>query len=170
MTKLILLAMMFLTLVEGGAQHVTLRVKADENEVPKRVVSAFKEQYRNVIGVSWAIISSTSLEEDFGIREKRDGERSTFYDVTFSATDGRREVVYDHFGHSVGVKEPVTTASLPPAVTNAVKRSKEHAQIVSAQSVTEGAAQPSCYQIVISDEGIEQSMIVRASGELIKKN
>lgn len=162
--------MMILTCVEGGAQHVAFRVKAEENEVPKRVVNSFKEQYRNVTGVCWMIISSTSLEKDFGIRKTGDEERSTFYDVTFSATDGRREVVYDHFGHNVGVKKQINTTSLPTAVMNTVNRAKEKAQILSAKAVTEGAPQPSCYEVVIADEGVEKSIIVRSSGELMETN
>src|SRR6188474_540745 len=165
MTKIILLPIMLFNLVEGGAQHALLRLKADENEVPKSVVGSLREVYGQV-GASWAIISSSSLEADFGIYEKDEREKSTYYVVSFTTTDGHKEVVYDHFGDSVGVKKSVTTASLPAPVAAAVQRLKEHPEIVSAEEVSARGSAASHYLIVVAGKGAEQSIIVRASGEL----
>ena len=170
MTKMILLPMMLFNLVEGGAQHANLRLRAEENEVPKSVVGSFREEYVNASGAAWAIISSSSLEADFGIYEKDEREKSTYYDVSFTESDGHKEVVYDHFGHSVGVKKSVTTASLPAPVAKTVRRTSEHVEIISAAEVFERGSVPSHYLIVISDRGTAQSIIVLSSGELVKTN
>jgi len=162
--------MMLFNLVEGGAQHAILRLKAEENEVPKSVVGSFRGEFGTAVDASWAIISSSSLEADFGIYEKDNREKSTYYDVSFTSSDGHKEVVYDHFGHSVGVKKSVTTASLPAPVMKTVQRLKEHAEIISAEEVFELASVPSRYLIVVRNEGTVQSIMLRSSGELIKTN
>lgn len=160
---------MLLNLVEGGAQHAILRLKAEENEVPERVVASFHEEY-GPVGASWAIISSASLETDFGIYKEKEREKSTYYDVSFSAADGHKEVVYDHFGHCVGVKKSVTTASLPAPVTKTVKGSKKDIEIISAEEVSERGSGRLRYLIVVSDRGSAQSIIVLADGEMVKGN
>jgi len=170
MTKMILLPMMLFNLVEGGAQHANLRLKAEENEVPKSVVSSFRKEFGTAAGASWAIISSSSLEADFGIYEEDSREKSTYYDVAFTDSDGHKEVVYDHFGNSVGVKKSVTTTSLPAPVAKTVQRSSDHPDIISVEEVSEHGSVPSHYMIVISERGAAQSIIVRVSGELIKTN
>ncbi|MGC3946567.1 MAG: hypothetical protein QM762_18920 [Chryseolinea sp.] len=170
MMRMILIPAMFFGLVEGGAQHVNLRLKAEENEVPKKVVGSFREEYGKGTEASWTIISSSSLQAEFGIRDNNKGEKSTYYEVSFSASDGNKEVVYDHFGHNVGVKKAVATASLPSPVTRTVQDISKSAEIVSAEEVLEGATIPHHYLLVVRREGDLQSIVVRASGEIVKTN
>jgi hypothetical protein len=170
MMKMIFLPMMLFSLVEGGAQHANLRLKAVENEVPKSVVGSFRGEYGKTVNATWTIISSSSLLSEFGIRENKKGEKSTYYGVSFSESDGNKEVVYDHFGHSVGVKKPIATTSLPSPITNCVQRAMEHAEIISAEAISEDTSAPTQYKLVISQQGALQSVFVRASGELVKTN
>ena len=170
MMKMILFSIMLFGLVEGGAQHTHLRLKADENEVPVGVVGAFRKQYVEAADASWTIISSSSLLEDFGISEEKKGEKATYYEVSFSVTDGNKEVVYDHFGHSVGVKKSVATSSLPSPIVKTVQDFSARAEIVSAEEVTQHDARPSHYLIVVSQAGELHSIIVHNSGEVIKAN
>jgi hypothetical protein len=166
MAKLILLPMMLLILTEGGAQHA-IRIKAEENEIPQSVVGAFRKHFENAADATWAIISSSSFENDFGISGTNVGEKSTYYDAIFSSSGERHEVVYDHFGHCVGVKKPVTTAALPSPVLKTVN---ERGTVVSAEQVAEGLAAPSRYLVVVKNGSAEQTITVRATGELLKTN
>jgi hypothetical protein len=166
MAKLILLPMMLLILTEGGAQHA-IRIKAEENEIPQSVVGAFRKHFENAADATWAIISSSSFENDFGISGTNVGEKSTYYDVIFSSSGERHEVVYDHFGHCVGVKKPVTAAALPSPVLKTVN---ERGTIISAEQVAVGLAAPSRYLIVVKNGSAEQTITVRATGELLKTN
>jgi len=161
--------MMLFILVKGGAQHA-LRVKAEENEIPQSVVKAFRKQFQPGTDASWSIISSSSLENDFGISGVSKGEKSTYYDAAFTITGERNEVVYDHFGKCVGVKTVVNTASLPSPVLQCVKSVYERGTIVSAAGVAEGLAALSHYQIVVREGSVEETIRVRSSGELIKTN
>ncbi|MEJ1242021.1 hypothetical protein WBG78_27995 [Chryseolinea sp. T2] len=170
MMKLILIPAMLLGFVEGGAQHVNLRLRAEENEVPRKVVGAFRQEFGKETEATWAIISSSSLQAEFGIRDNTKGEKSTYYEVSFSASDGNKEVVYDHFGHNVGVKKAVATASLPSPVARTVQDMTKSAEIVSAEEVLDAASAPPYYLIVVRREGDLQSIVVRASGEIVKTN
>lgn len=166
--RMILIPAIFFGLVEGGAQHVNLRLKAEENEVPKIVVGSFRQEFGKKTEGAWTIISSSSLLAEFGIRDEKKGEKSTYYEVSFSASDGNKEVVYDHFGHNVGVKKAVTTASLPSPVAKTVM--SKDAEIVSAEEVLESASVHPHYLIVVRREGTVQTIVVLDSGEIVKTN
>ena len=168
MMRMILIPALFFGLVEGGAQHVNLRLKAEESEVPKRVVGSFREEFGGENEASWTIISSSSLLADFGIRDHRKGEQSTYYEVSFSASDGNKEVVYDHFGHSVGVKKAITAASLPSPVIKTIRDRSGNGEIVSAEEVIARATASSHYIISVRSEGTLILLVLRASGEIIK--
>lgn len=159
--------MMLVGLFEGGAQHANLRLKAEESEVPENVVESFRTHYDKASDATWTIISSSLLQEEFGIREKRKGEKSTYYEVAFSTTDGNREVVYDHFGGSVGVKKVIATSSLPSPVKKTVHDFIERDLVISAEEVSERGG-PAYFMIVINQDGQLQPIIVRASGEVVK--
>ena len=157
---------MLFVLSEGGAQHA-IRIKAEENEIPQGVVGAFRKHFESAPDATWAIISSSSFENDFGISGTDTGEKSTYYDATFTSSGERNEVVYDHFGHCVGVKKPVTTAALPSPVLKTVNA---RGTVVSAEQVAEGLVAPSRYLVVVKNGSAEQTITVRATGELMKTN
>lgn len=160
--------MLLLVLLRGGAQHVNLRLKTKEDEIPRRVVEAYRKQFEESRGAVWAIIPASTLENDFGFSWESTEGQSTYYDVMFMSAGGRNEVVYDHFGNCVGVKKPINTASLPPSVLKTIEEAAVGRSIVSLESVARGSSTVIHYILMVSGDRSAQTVFINTDGSLLK--
>jgi hypothetical protein len=119
-------------------------------KLPKAILDAFKKAYPK------AVIKNVA-------EEKADGK--TTWEV--ESTDGglARDLVYNPDGTVVDIEEEVTAASLPPAVTAALKAKYPKATVTKAEKLITGKT--FVYELTIAGAGEVKSIELTADGKAV---
>jgi hypothetical protein len=119
-------------------------------KLPKVILDAFKKAYPN------AVIKGASEEKENG---------KTTWEVESTDNGLARDLIYNLDGTVAEFEEVVTAASLPPAVTAALKAKYPKATITKAEKLFKGKA--TTYEMAIAGAGAVRSIEITPEGKIV---
>jgi len=127
-----------------------VKVEDQIAKLPKVILDAFKKAYPK------AVIKGVSEEKESG---------KTTWEVESTDSGMARDLVYNPDGTVVDIEEEVAAASLPPAVTAALKAKYPKATITKAEKLTTGKT--FVYELTITGAGEVKSIELTADGKAV---
>src|SRR5215204_5652072 len=102
-------SLLFVTTSCALAQHGKLKVKVSQNEIPEKVVRAFRNSFSDADSLDWTIVSGPVVSEEYSTTGYNDkvGQNPTYYLIGFAGSGRKGEAVYDHYGKLLLWKEIV---------------------------------------------------------------
>ena len=127
-----------------------VKVEDQIAKLPKVILDAFKKAYPK------AVIKGVSEEKESG---------KTTWEVESTDSGMARDLVYNPDGTVVDIEEEVAAASLPSAVTAALKAKYPKATITKAEKLTTGKT--FVYELTITGAGEVKSIELTADGKAV---
>ncbi len=127
--------------------------KLTEQQVPKPVLEAFHKAYPHA--------SNLKYEAD------RKGEK-TVYEIEFKDQGIKREATYAAEGTLLETEEQVKPNTLPPTVTEALKKAHSHGTVEEAEKVMKPDGTVSGYEVEIKDGTQELEIHLDAAGKILR--
>ena len=127
-----------------------VKVEDQIAKLPKAILDAFKKAYPT------AVIKNVAEEKESG---------KTTWEVESTDRGMARDLVYNPDGTVVDIEEEVAAASLPPAVTAALKAKYPKAIITKAEKLTTGKT--FAYELTITGAGEVKSIELTADGKAV---
>ena len=141
------LAALSTSAIAGGEKKVT------EQQVPKSVLEAFHKAHPNPVNVKYETNSKAG---------------KTVYEIEFEDQGIEREASYSESGALLETEEAIKPATLPAAITEALKKAHPHATLEDAEKVMKPDGKVSGYEVEIKDGTKIWEVHLDAAGKILK--
>jgi len=154
------------------AQTAQMKITSKEGDIPVAVVESFKQDFKGASG-EWAIVPAQLVGSEYTVSgyNNLDGAAPHAYSVVMKGREINGSAIYDGDGTLLYLKEHISNAALPAAVTNAVlTKYPGYTFMQDQETVKQGKSKLIHYKVYIQKGHDKKELAIDSNGKILKEH